>query len=549
MREETHMDDTTFSIDVLSELFYQNLLETEDFGNHLEHVSTLGPFIMRAAFIKNLQRFDDELMASVPHSWTLQDKRQRTIITLMGEIVYSRRIYIDEYGFRRYLLDEVLGISSYQRIDPAAFIWIVHMASNISFEKTAKAFFKATGVKICRQTVMRCVHREGELLAKMPLASSSSRISTPVLYMEFDGIHINLQSEKKSKVRICRTTYKAQYLKKSVEMKVGVIYAGKAEGCRIGCYHWMSSSTPEDFFKSGMTLAESVYDTDEIDYLHVASDAASWCKNHGLQAEVSKGTVVISTLDRYHINQRVYKAFTKEEDRSLYLSLLYGKDYDGFFKALDERIKTEPDRRLEQRVDLYAYIKNNLDWLSAPSLTRLMRERLLSEIAAVFGSRSFYDHLYTLLSKRRYKRFIQDLGKIVSRCTKNLYADYCCFLEDAKEAIRLIKLYGRMGLGTMEGTNSKVYAARLKVWGCTWSRRGAEAMMRIRAHLASGLELIAPSYRGWLSDKEMKQREKHCLKSSAEIGTSSGRGYEPPQGQFSFPLSVPPKLYGIVMNR
>ncbi len=33
-REETRMDDTTLSIDTLSELFYKNPLETEDSGLH-----------------------------------------------------------------------------------------------------------------------------------------------------------------------------------------------------------------------------------------------------------------------------------------------------------------------------------------------------------------------------------------------------------------------------------------------------------------------------------------------------------------------------------
>lgn len=541
------MNDTSFCVDTLSELFYENLLETEDFGKHLEHVGAVGPFIMREALIKNLHRFDDELKSKVPSSWRLTDRRSRTLITLTGEIRYKRRVYVDEFGCRRYLLDEILGITSYQRIESAAFLWIVHMAANISFEKTARAFERATGVKICRQTVMRCVHREGELLGDTGRQSSAVKISAPVLFMEFDGIWINLQSETKGEKKE-RITYKARYLKKSIEMKVGVIYAGKMNHKRLGAFHWVSDREAEDFFKEGMDVARACYDTEELDYLTVASDAASWCKRHGLDAEVARGTVVVSTLDTYHINQRVMRAFTKEADRAFFFDYLYSKDWEGFFEALDSRMDSEPHERIEQRSDLYAYIKNNLDWLDGPSLSRHMRERLILEMSAVFSDRAFYDHLVSLLTKRRYKRFLGDLERIVGSSAEDVHYDYACFLSDAQEALRLIRLYGGMGLGTMEGTNAKVYAARLKVWGCAWSRRGALAMMRVRAHIASSLQLIAPGYRGWLSDEERTRRE--CLhpSSSGDIPKSVGVGYEPPRGVIFPTLNAPPELYGYIRN-
>jgi hypothetical protein len=127
------MDDTTFCIDALSELFYKGLLEAEDFSSHVWNCRVAGFFLLRAAFVKNLARFDDELMGEVPGTWTLQDRRRRTIITMLGEAAYYRRCYKDEYGNTHYLLDEVLGVAPYQRFDEGAFLWIVRMASDISY--------------------------------------------------------------------------------------------------------------------------------------------------------------------------------------------------------------------------------------------------------------------------------------------------------------------------------------------------------------------------------------------------------------------------------
>ena len=259
------------------------------------------------------------------------------------------------------------------------------------------------------------------------------------------------------------------------------------------------------------------------------------------------GTVIISKLDVYHINQKVYRAFSSEADRSEYLDYLYKKDYKAFFDALARCIASEPeDERHQRRVELWSYIEDNLDWLEGPSLTRWMRERLLSELPAVFGGRSFYDYLYTLLAMRRYKKFLAVLEKVVESCEDSLLYDYSCFLDDAAEAIRLIRFYGKMGLGTMEGTNSKVYAARLKVWGCAWSRRGAIAMARIRAHIASGLELIVPTYNGWLTANEICRREKHNTPSSSDIPEASGEGWEPPQAIVAYTAHLPSKYFGLL---
>lgn len=528
------MDSTTFCVDTLSELFYKNLTDTEDFSKHLEHCRTTGEFIIRAAFIDNLRRFDDELRGEVPKSWSLVDYRERTIITLFGKITYKRRIYLDEYGNTRNLLDEVLGITAYQRLTADAFSWIVYQAANISFAKTAKAFKDKTGTKITRQTVMRCVHKAGRLLEEHFGQAGASRISTPVLFFETDGFWVDLQTPTKNKKRLPRRTHKEQFLKKSMEMKVFVAYGGKVDGKRMGATHWASNAKPEEFFSECIRHVKGVYDIDESRYLMFGSDGAGWCKNNSIEEYLSEDTEVLSRLDVYHVNQKVYRAFKSEEDRSVYLDFLYKKDFDGFFTALDERMVQEPeDERLEKRHELRCYIENNLDWLKQPSLSRMMRQHLLQELAPVFGDRDFYDHLSSLLSKRRYKRFLKDIRRIVESCEEHLYYDYNCFYEDAVETIRQIGLFGRVTLGTMEGTNSKVYAARLKVWGCAWSQEGALAMMRIRAAIASGIELPTPSASVWLTQKERARIKKYRERGSADIAESSGKGYEPPAGHIA----------------
>lgn len=538
------MNDTTFCVDVLADFLYPNLIETEDFTEHIEHCEKTIKGLTRKAVEQNFDRFDDELKEQVPASWKVADRKQRTVITLVGEITYRRRVYEDTYGNIRYLLDEVLGITPFTRCDPAAFLWIVKCASDISFQKTADAFFNKTGVPISKQTVMRYVHKEGDLLAKWE-DDCDLPLSTPVLFTEFDGFWVHLQSETKCCPALPRHTYKEQFKKKSSEMKVWVAYAGKNGNRRIHPMHWASASEPSEFFDECIEKTSSAFVLDDLEFLVTNSDAAGWCKNHGLDLLVDANTNVISKLDTYHINQKLYRAFSAEEDRKEYLSLLYTKNYSEFLNTLERRIETEPDdERVQKRLELKSYIEENLSWLENGSLSKFIRYRLIDAAEQLFAERPFVAHLLGLLEKRRYKRFVADLAKVVSACTEQYRSIYQRFYEIVTDCIGLIKGFGRMTTGTMEGTNSKVYAARLKVWGCAWSERGALAMMRIRATLASGGKLIAPTYSSWLTDKEKKKIEDSRV-FSHKIPETVGKGYEPKRGSIPFTTHMPPNLYGM----
>jgi len=505
----------------------------------------MGKLILRAALIKNLRRFDDSLKAQVPQSWKIIDRCKRTLITLLGEITYMRRCYLDEYGIRHYLLDEVLGIPPRVRIEPSTFIWLVRRSADVSFAKTARDFKSATGTELSRMTIMRCVHKAGELLASAK-TSHLPQVSSSVLFVEFDGFWVHLQKETKEPKALPRKTYKEQFRKKSKEMKVWCAYSGIKNHRRGGVVHFASDEKPADFFAEALSYTFSHYDINGVRYIVTGSDAAEWCKAHGIDEALLDKVVVISKLDRFHINRKVMRAFSSEEDRNEYLGYLYANDYAGFFSALDERLIAEPDHeKVELRKDLYSYIANNLDWLQGPSLSRVIREHLAGDIPAVFADRSFCVYLIGLLEKRRYKRFLSALEEICARCAAHLKYDYECFLKDAHAALTMIESCRQTKLGTMEGTNSKVYAARLSVWGCAWSKRGALAMMRIRARLASGMKLLAPSYDACLG-KDEQQRMRKWLERSCILPESSGSGYEPPQGSVLEAKGLTPSLYGAV---
>lgn len=89
-------------------------------------------------------------------------------------------------------------------------------------------------------------------------------------------------------------------------------------------------------------------------------------------------------------------------------------------------------------------------------------------------------------------------------------------------------------MGTMEGTQAHLYAARMKVWGGAWSREGASDMARIRAALASDEKLPVPAREQAFRANDRARREAILEKLHYGFGyemvRSDGKGYEPPAG-------------------
>ena len=131
------------------------------------------------------------------------------------------------------------------------------------------------------------------------------------------------------------------------------------------------------------------------------------------------------------------------------------------------------------------------------------------------------------------------LDKMPSNKTKRKVKDLYVYLNSHINSIRK----PTHTMGTMEGTNAHVGAARLKGHGRSWSRRGAEAMCLIRCALLTGRKLIAPSASSWFSKKELEAKEKAMPRSATDIPKTTGSGYELPH--FAAPL---PKRVNIALK-
>ena len=93
-------------------------------------------------------------------------------------------------------------------------------------------------------------------------------------------------------------------------------------------------------------------------------------------------------------------------------------------------------------------------------------------------------------------------------------------------------------MGTMEGTNAHVGAARLKGHGRSWSKAGACAMCLIRCALLTGRKLVAPQASSWFSERELKAKEDAMPQTATDIPSKVGHGQEMPIQSVKLPKGV-----------
>jgi hypothetical protein len=407
------------------------------------------------------------------------------------KITYLRRIYAEPSGICHALLEEVLGIRTRFKLAPDAFLWIVKTAADISYRKTARAFFERTGTKISHWLVMAALHEEGRLLleaayraafsTKAPAELLSPLISHDTLFVEFDGIHIPVQKPWHGPKKL-RYVYESNRKRTSFELKSAAAYGGKdRRGHRLGTVHFAADATPAYFWPLLSARIGSVYDVEDIKRQYSSADAAGWCKNMALDIGVAASNCM-HYLDRFHLNRECRTAFGKTRQATHFISLACAK-----------------------------------------KISRMLRDLQLVINHAKGSAKD-------------------------KKSAKARYVALQSYLVSNKD---LIEQGAGPSMGTMEGTNAHVYAARMKVWGGAWSRKGAACMAAVRAQIASGLPLIVPRPDNAVyDDSQIRRRisyeESQLIKRRQKVSECVGSGYEPPQGSIVLDTHMPASLYGVI---
>lgn len=119
--------------------------------------------------------------------------KRRTIYLEFGAIWIDRSYYYDKNsGTHRFLLDEILGLLKYERVDR---IVGKRLAENAAYVSYAKSFDIVTGDELSRQTVRNRIMQVNASETVVPEAKRKVK----VLHVFANEDHVQMQKKKSEK--------------------------------------------------------------------------------------------------------------------------------------------------------------------------------------------------------------------------------------------------------------------------------------------------------------------------------------------------------------
>ena len=204
----------------------------------------------------------------------------RTLQTALGSITY-KRTYFDMQGEGVYLIDDLLGINPYERVDAHLSAKMVNEASRMSFGRSSDI---VTGGAVSRQTAWRKANETGEVVALPPVA----KITPERIHIFADEDHVDMQDGKNTilpLITIC-------------EGKVPVC---KGRNELIDPIHLNGYGlSSEKRWEYAYAILESKYDMSKIREVYIYGDGAPW-----IMTSDSCFPNAIRILDSYHFEQRM----------------------------------------------------------------------------------------------------------------------------------------------------------------------------------------------------------------------------------------------------
>lgn len=197
------------------------------------------------------------------------------------------------------MLDELLGVEKYERIEGNLKADILEKAAEYSYQKAAKLSTPAT---VTRQTVKNIIRENGEIDNLEIKAKNKKEVDT--IYIEADEDHVPLQNGKNKEMKLIYVYDDKEEINKGrIELKNKRYFTGEMD--------------PEDLWTEVATYLDQAYDLDKAKNIYIAGDGASWIKGG---TEIIKDSKYI--LDHYHLSKyvKILTAHLKSLENPVYIT-------------------------------------------------------------------------------------------------------------------------------------------------------------------------------------------------------------------------------------
>jgi hypothetical protein len=289
--------------------------------------------------------------------------RKTVIKTVMGEVEYSRALYVRQNGDGTkssvYLLDEAMGKAGSGFLSGLLSGQIVEAVCAGSYRWAAQSVSEMTGQTISHQAAWNVIQALGQRVddhekAAAALAAKNKGTGAQeveVLFEEQDGIWLHLQGRSR------------EQFGSSYEMKVAIAYDGARRISKkryeltgkVACANFESVS--KFVCRKEGKIAET-YCVDEIKTRILNGDGAQWIKQ-----SISDEAVVFQ-LDAFHRNKAIRQYVRNPQMQKKIFELLYTKQIDNMLDFIETLSNSVEDEAEEEGLHtLHAYFTNNKNGL------------------------------------------------------------------------------------------------------------------------------------------------------------------------------------------
>lgn len=275
--------------------------------------------------------------------WYVKEKAaSNTLATIFGEVNYQRTYYVHKRtGEFKYISDEMLGISAYDKMDLSLKAKLIDEAAETPYRRSGG---KATdALEVSGQSVMNAIRELGSI-GNYEAPQKPVNKEATIIYVEVDEDHVALQEGgcAEPKLVYVHEGFRRKGIKRW-EL-VNVRYFG-------GMY-----SKSDDLWEEVSDYINEAYDYEKIEKVYISGDGAKYIKNGAKW--LNKGIYV---FDRYHLMKYIKQAagYIENGEREIWRAL---KEQDKkYLKVVFDTIEgaTPEGSRLESVQQASKCIMNN----------------------------------------------------------------------------------------------------------------------------------------------------------------------------------------------
>jgi hypothetical protein len=273
--------------------------------------------------------------------------RKRTIYTEFGTIGIERSYYYDKNsGKHRFLLDEILGLPKYERVDRVVGKKLAENAACVSYAKSSEI---VTGGELSRQTVRNCIMKVNVPETAVP--EVKRKVSVLHVFADEDHVHMQKAGKKPGK--------------RSIIVPLVTV----TEGIRMIGTHRNATVEPVSFvdeefntrrlWKTVEGFIEKKYDMDVLEKIVLHGDGGNWIRN-GLDDFCH----VVHVMDGFHFQKALRSLavrFPKRRVKKVIMDAVKGNDQSRADRCIQELLDdAKEDKELTEKVNGFGvYLNGN----------------------------------------------------------------------------------------------------------------------------------------------------------------------------------------------